>query len=93
MGTVGIVKGKEGRRRKKDQACFVSVMNEETKYFFPLQELRELKEEKSSTTERTHSTHSNLLTLYSIVCTTTVQYHTELMSCDNTTELSSFERT
>ena len=90
MGIVGMVKGKEGRIRKKDQARFVSVMNEKTKYFFPLEESRELKEEKISTTE---CTHSNLLTLYSIVCITTVQYHAELMSYDNTTELSSFVRT
>jgi len=90
MGIVGIVKGKEGRRRKNNPACFVSVMNEKTNYFFPLQERSEPKEEKISTTERTHS---NLLALYSVVCITTVQYHAELMSCDNTTELSSFGRT
>lgn len=90
MGIVGIAKRKEGRRRKKNQAFFVSVMNEKTKYFFPLQEPRELKEEKINTTERTHR---NLLTLYSIVCITPVQYHTELMSCDNARELSSFGRT
>lgn len=90
MGIVGTVKGKEGKRRKKYQACFLSVMNEKTKYFSSLQEPRELKEGKFGTTERRHS---NLLTSYSIVCITAVQYHTELMSCDNTTELSSFGRT
>lgn len=65
-------------------------MNKKTKYFFPLQDPRELKEEKISTTELMHS---NLMTLHSIVCIMTTQYHTELMSCDNTTELSSFEGT
>lgn len=86
MGIVGIVKGKEGRRRKKNQARFICVMNKKTKYSFPPQEPKELNEEKISTTE---GTHSNLLTLYSTACITTVQYHRQLMSCDNTTELSS----
>lgn len=87
---MGIVKGKDGRRRKENQASFISVMNKKTKYFFPLQDPRELKEEKISTTELMHS---NLMTLHSIVCIMTMQYHTELMSCDKTTELSSFEGT
>lgn len=87
---MGIVKGKDGRRRKENQASFISVMNKKTKYCFPLQDPRELKEEKISTTELMHS---NLMTLHSIVCIMTMQYHTELMSCDKTTELSSFEGT
>lgn len=46
----GTVKGKEGRRRAKNQACFAAVLSEKAKYFFPLQKPGRLKEEQINPT-------------------------------------------
>lgn len=47
---VGILKGKETRRRDKNQACFASVLSEKAKYSFPVQEPGRLKEEQINPT-------------------------------------------
>lgn len=87
-GNCGDCKGKRGE--KKEESGMLHMCHEWEDKVFPPQEPKELKEENMAQL-KAHMIicwHCIVLPVY-----TTVQHHTELMSCENTTELSSVGRT